>query len=117
MTMTRREMLAVSAAAVAGAVAAPGLRLVELAIAKSPEEAVTALHRWGMLIDAAKCNDCDACVSACRDENGWQGHNRPATDAQWIRKVKVKDRETGYVQEPTASCWSTSTSASGAATA
>ncbi len=98
MTMTRREMLAVSAAAVAGAVAAPGLRLVELAIAKSPEEAVTALHRWGMLIDAAKCNDCDACVSACRDENGWQGHNRPATDAQWIRKVKVKDRETGYVQ-------------------
>ncbi|KPL25876.1 MAG: 4Fe-4S ferredoxin [Acidithiobacillales bacterium SM1_46] len=76
----------------------PGLRLIELATAKSPEDAVTALRRWGMLIDVAKCNDCDACVTACREENGWQGHNRPATDAQWIRKVKLKDTETGYVQ-------------------
>ena len=98
MTITRREMLAASAAALAGAMVTPGLRLVELATAKSPEEAVTTLRRWGMLIDVAKCNDCDACVSACREENGWQGHNRPATDAQWIRKVKVKDKETGYVQ-------------------
>ena len=24
--------------------------------------------------------------------------NRPATDAQWIRKVTIKDRQTGYVQ-------------------
>jgi molybdopterin-containing oxidoreductase family iron-sulfur binding subunit len=98
MTITRREMLAAGAATLAGAVVTPGLRLIELATAKSPEDAVTALRRWGMLIDVAKCNDCDACVTACREENGWQGHNRPATDAQWIRKVKLKDTETGYVQ-------------------
>ena len=98
MTITRREMLAASAAALAGVMAAPGLRLVELARAKSPEEAVTALRRWGMLIDISKCNDCDACVTACHEENGVVGHNRPATDAQWIRKVKLKDKETGFVQ-------------------
>jgi tetrathionate reductase subunit B len=98
MTITRREMLAAGAATLAGAVVTPGLRLIELATAKSPEDAVTALRRWGMLIDVTKCNDCDACVTACREENGWQGHNRPATDAQWIRKVKLKDTETGYVQ-------------------
>jgi len=98
MTITRREMLAAGAATLAGAVVTPGLRLIELATAKSPEDAVTALRRWGMLIDVAKCNDCDACVTACREENGWQGHNRPATDAQWIRKIKLKDTETGYVQ-------------------
>jgi len=98
MTISRREMLTASAAALAGAMMAPGLRLVELAVAKSPEEAVTAMRRWGILVDVAKCNDCDACVTACREENGWQGHNRPATDAQWIRKVTVRDKETGFVQ-------------------
>jgi len=98
MSISRREMLTASAAALAGAMVAPGLRLVELAVAKSPEEAVTAMRRWGILVDVAKCNDCDACVTACREENGWQGHNRPATDAQWIRKVTLKDKETGYVQ-------------------
>jgi len=98
MTISRREMLTASAAALAGAMVAPGLRLIELAVAKSPEEAVTAMRRWGILVDVAKCNDCDACVTACREENGWQGHNRPATDAQWIRKVTLRDKETGYVQ-------------------
>jgi len=98
MSISRRKMLTASAAALAGAMVAPGLRLVELAVAKSPEEAVTAMRRWGILVDVAKCNDCDACVTACREENGWQGHNRPATDAQWIRKVTLRDKETGYVQ-------------------
>jgi molybdopterin-containing oxidoreductase family iron-sulfur binding subunit len=98
MTITRREMLAAGAAALTGAMVAPGLRLVEFATAKSPEEAVTAMRRWGLLIDVAKCNNCDACVTACHEENGVVGHNRPATDAQWIRKVKLKDTETGYVQ-------------------
>ena len=26
------------------------------------------------------------------------GHGRPKTDAQWIRKVTIKDKQTGYVQ-------------------
>jgi molybdopterin-containing oxidoreductase family iron-sulfur binding subunit len=98
MTISRRQMLGAGAAVAAGTLLAPGLHLIELARARSPEEAVTALRRWGLLVDAAKCNDCDACVTACREENGWVGHNRPATDAQWIRKVTLKDKETGYVQ-------------------
>jgi len=98
MTPERRRFLGWSAAAAAGAMLAPGLRLVELARARSPEEAASALRRWGLLIDIAKCADCDECVSACREENGWTGHGRPATDAQWIRKVSLRDRATGHVQ-------------------
>jgi [DsrC]-trisulfide reductase subunit O len=102
MTPERRRFLGWSAAAAAGAAAvatlAPGLRLVELALARSPDEAVSALQRWGLLIDVAKCSDCDACVSACREENGWTGHDRPATDAQWIRKVSLRDRRSGFAQ-------------------
>ena len=99
MSISRRELLGMGAAAVAGTMLAPGLRLVELVQAKSPEEAVTSLKRWGLLIDTTKCGDgCNACVSACQEENGWQGHNRPATDPQWIRGVTLKDKQTGYVQ-------------------
>ena len=98
MSLSRREFIAVGSATAAGLALAPGLRLVELAQARSPEEAVTSLKRWGLLVDIGKCNDCDACVTACRTENGWEGHNRPATDPQWIRKVTLKDKQTGYVQ-------------------
>ena len=97
MNVTRRRLIGAAAAAVAAF--APGLRLVELARARSPEERVTALQRWGLLIDTAKCaQGCDACVTACHEENGVTGHGRPATDAQWIRKVTVRDKQTGYVQ-------------------
>ncbi len=98
MSLSRREFIGIGSAAVAGMALAPGLRLVELARARSPEEAVTRLQRWGLLVDIGKCNDCDACVTACSTENGWYGHNRPATDPQWIRKVTLKDKQTGYVQ-------------------
>ncbi len=96
MSLNRREFLGLTAAALA---AAPGLRLVELTQARAPEETVSKLQRWGLLVDAARCAEgCDACVTACHEENGVTGHGRPATDAQWIRKVTVKDRQTGYVQ-------------------
>src|SRR3989344_9617111 len=98
MSLNRRDFLGLTGAAVATALV-PGLRLVELAQARAPEEAVTKLQRWGLLIDVAKCADgCNACVTACHEENGVTSHNRPATDAQWIRKVTIKDRQTGYVQ-------------------
>jgi molybdopterin-containing oxidoreductase family iron-sulfur binding subunit len=99
MSMNRRQFIAVGGAAAAGAALAPGLRLIELSEARAPEEAVTASHRWGLLIDASKCADgCSACVDACHEENGIQSHGRPTTDAQWIRKVTAKDKQTGYVQ-------------------
>lgn len=99
MSINRRQFLGLSGAAVAATAFAPGLRLIELAQARSPEEATTSLHRWGLLIDSSKCADgCTSCVSACADENGIQSHGRPATDAQWIRKVTLKDKQTGHVQ-------------------
>ena len=98
MSMNRRQFIGIGGAAVAAMTAAPGLRLIELANARSPEEAASSLQRWGLLIDISKCNDCDACVTACSTENGWYGHNRPATDPQWIRKVTLKDNQTGYVE-------------------
>ena len=98
MNLNRREFLGWAGATVT-ALAAPGLRLVELAQARTPEQAVTKMQRWGLLIDAAQCaKGCDACVQACFTENGVTGHGRPATDAQWIRKVTVRDKQTGYVQ-------------------
>ena len=95
MSPDRRQFLGWGAAAAVGAAAvttlAPGLRLVELARARSPEEAASALQRWGLLIDITQCGECDACVTACHDENGVVSHGRPETDAQWIRKVSLRD--------------------------
>ena len=61
-----------------------------------PGAKVSAKTRWGLLIDAAKCGDgCTACVAACRKENGWGDAGRPATDAQWIRKLTVRNPRNG----------------------
>ena len=98
MNPDRRRFLGWGAAAAAGAALAPGFRLIELAQARSPEEAASALQRWGLLIDITKCADCDACVTACHEENGVTGHGRPETDVQWIRKVSLRDKRTGYAQ-------------------
>ena len=98
MSLERRDFLGLGMAAAAGVAMAPGLRLIELVQARSPEEAASVLQRWGLLIDITKCVDCDVCVTACREENGWTGHGRPATDAQWIRKVSLRDKRTGHAQ-------------------
>ena len=95
--LSRREFLG-KASAAAALVVAPGINLVALARARQAGEAVTDDVRWGMLIDANQCADgCDECVQACNDEHGLTGHGRPATDAQWIRKVKLRDKQTGKV--------------------
>ena len=99
MSISRRQLLGLTAAAAAGAAIAPGLRLIELVQARSPEEAASRLHRWGLLIDVTRCADgCTACVDACFVENGITSHGRPATDAQWIRKLTVNDQYTGFSQ-------------------
>jgi [DsrC]-trisulfide reductase subunit O len=99
MSINRRQFLGLGGAAVAGAALVPGLRLIELAQARSPDEAVTSLQRWGLLIDASQCAEgCSACVDACFEENGIHDHGRPDQNAQWIRKVTLKDRQTGFVQ-------------------
>ncbi len=95
----RRRFLSGTATAAAGMAVVPGIMLHEIAHAKPAEDAVSSDVRWGMLIDSNKCGEgCNDCVQACNDEHGLTGFDRPATDAQWIRKVKLKDKQTGHTQ-------------------
>ena len=95
----RRRVLGNTAKASAGLALAPGILLTELGQAKPTDEAVTSEVRWGMLVDSNKCAEgCNDCVQACNDEHGLTGFDRPATDAQWIRKVRLKDKLTGHTQ-------------------
>lgn len=93
---SRRQFLA--KAAVAGTVTiAPGVFLHQAAIAKPDDQAVSNATRWGMLIDTDKCaKGCTDCVDACNKEHGLTGFNRPETDAQYIRKVTLRDKQTQH---------------------
>ena len=95
--ISRRKFIG-SAAAATGLTVLPGVMLYEVAQAKSADDAVTSKVRWGMLIDTRKCSTgCNDCVTACNTENGLKGHDRPETDVQWIRKLKVTDKQTSHV--------------------
>lgn len=105
---SRRGFLGVAAAGLAGVMLAPGVRLIEIAQAATPGAPVqvgsagaagaSAAVRWGMLIDSTKCaTGCTDCVSACNTENGLSGATGP-TDAQWIRKIEIKEIKTGKTQ-------------------
>jgi molybdopterin-containing oxidoreductase family iron-sulfur binding subunit len=75
---------------------APGVTLLDLAHARPAEQAASSANRWGMLIDSTKCaTGCSDCVSACGKENGFGSTGHPETDAQWIRKVELKEIKTG----------------------
>jgi tetrathionate reductase subunit B len=65
--------------------------------AASTASAPEAAHqpRYGMLVDTQKCaTGCTHCVDACSREHGLGGSNAPLTDAQWIRKVDLRDVNT-----------------------
>ncbi len=95
--LSRRKFLG-STAATAGLTIVPGVMLYQVAQAKPAAQAVTSKVRWGLLVDTTKCSTgCDVCVTACKTEHRLEGHNRPQTDVQWIRKLKVTDKRTGYV--------------------
>jgi tetrathionate reductase subunit B len=92
---SRRHFLA-KAGAVAAVGLAAGVRFMDFPKAQAASGAVTDNQRWGMLIDANKCADgCSACVQACNDEHGIQSHGNASTDAQWIRKVRLRDKASG----------------------
>ena len=95
--MSRRGFLGVAAAAIGGAMLAPGIQLIEIARAATPAGAAGANPqvRWGMLIDTTKCaTGCTDCVTACNTENGLDPKPSP-TSAQWIRKIEIKEIKTG----------------------
>lgn len=103
----RRSFLG-AAAGVSAAAVAPGVVLHAVKAEAGPRaEPVTDAHRWGMLIDTAKCAEgCSACVEACDRENGLNLQAQPLGDdelkwqdqrATWIRKVKLQDNTTGHV--------------------
>lgn len=93
-----------SGAALATMTLAPGVTLMAFG-GSAAEGAADAGKRWGLLIDAGKCaDDCTACISACKDENGWEGHGDPERDVQWIRKVTLKDKATGNTKSLPVMC-------------
>ncbi|MCW8853510.1 MAG: 4Fe-4S dicluster domain-containing protein [Gammaproteobacteria bacterium] len=95
---SRRSFVGKTATAAAGISIAPGVFLHQVANAKPADQAATSEVRWGMLINTNKCaTGCTACVSACNEENGIQSNDRPESDPQWIRKVKLRDTQTGHV--------------------
>ncbi len=92
---SRRRFLVRAGAAVAVGLAG-GVRFIDFPAANAASGPVSSAQRWGMLVDAGKCaSGCDACVRACNDEHGITGHGRPQTDAQWIRKVRLRDATSG----------------------
>jgi tetrathionate reductase subunit B len=96
---TRRDFLKKAGAGVATMTLATGVSLLAYpkASARAPDKPASSAVRWGLLIDVNKCTpDCDACVSACSNENGWKLDGDPRIDAQWIRKVEVKNSDTGF---------------------
>lgn len=90
--MKRRNFLKTSVGAAAVAIA-PGMMLFQVANGESA--GASSKVRWGMLIDSNQCKTgCNDCVTACNKENGLSGATK-ATDAQWIRKIEIKDISSG----------------------
>lgn len=93
---SRRNFIAAGVAGTAGLVLAPGVTLLDIANARPVGDAVDGSKRWGMLIDSTKCaTGCTDCVTACGKENGVTSTGHPETDAQWIRKIELKEVKTG----------------------
>jgi len=104
--LKRRQFLGMTAAAAGVATVTPAL-LLTVADAGTPSQGASSAKRWGLLIDTSKCADgCHSCVDACNHENGIDLVQKPehnpeklweAQRPQWIRKVKLRDKQTGEV--------------------
>ena len=104
----RRNFLRAAGAFLATALA-PGVTLYAFgarpAGARAPGEPASPKVRWGLLIDLNKCpSGCETCVTACRTENGWSSSGHSETDAQWIRKVTMRDPNSGETRSAPVMC-------------
>jgi len=71
------------------------LGLFGVAVAVAPA-VLPALSQATVSTLTSKCaTGCDACVRGCHDEHGIHSTGSEHTDAQWIRKVDLKDNLTG----------------------
>ena len=77
---------------------APGVLLYRSSAANSEASVSASSARWGMLIDTNLLDEraVDRCVTACQKEHGWRDTGKPRTDAQWIRRVNLRDPDTGF---------------------
>ncbi|MEW8459627.1 MAG: sulfate reduction electron transfer complex DsrMKJOP subunit DsrO [Candidatus Thiodiazotropha endolucinida] len=104
-SVDRRQFIGGTVAAAGAETLAAGVLLHAASDKGKAPSGASGNHRWGMLIDANKCAEgCSACVEACNNEHGLTGFDRPATDAVWIRPVKLKDKQTGHVNRLVMMC-------------
>jgi len=97
-TLARRKFLE-RVVGGAGLALTSNVILYSVGQARPLDQAASSEVRWGMLVDTGKCETgCTACVSACNTEHGLKDTGRPATDAQWIRKLDVTDPGSGKTQ-------------------
>lgn len=105
--VSRRRLMA-AASAMAGVTLAPGVVLMSVpeSQAKTGGEAVTNKVRWGLLIDTRQLDAaaCDRMVTACNTEHGLEPGSRPEITAQWIRRVDIKDKQTGATKSLPVMC-------------
>ncbi|MCK5876806.1 MAG: 4Fe-4S dicluster domain-containing protein [Candidatus Marithrix sp.] len=88
----RRDFLKKSAAITI----APGVLLHSVSQAHHAEDQVSSATHWGMLIDTNKCvGSCTACVDACTKEHGLTEDVPIEIKPTWIRKVTLRDKQTG----------------------
>ncbi|MBT8126790.1 MAG: 4Fe-4S dicluster domain-containing protein [Gammaproteobacteria bacterium] len=93
---SRRSFLGKSAA-IGTITIAPGILLHQVASAKPDNVPVNDTVRWGMLINTNKCaQGCTDCIDACNEEHALVGNGRPKTDTQYIRKVTLREKQTGH---------------------
>ena len=101
---SRRNFFKSGAAAVTLTLA-PGITVMAFGGTAASAAGADAGKRWGLLIDVNKCaKDCTACVTACKDENGWAGYGDPEQNSQWIRKVTMRNKATGHETEMPVMC-------------
>lgn len=92
----QRRRFMQAAAALAATLVAPGILLYRSGQASAGGDDGTP--RWGLLIDSNALSeaDVDACVQACQREHGWHSDAGSTTDAQWIRKLRLTDANSGH---------------------
>lgn len=103
MSVDRREFLKIGGVTAVGSVAGSMAPAIASIAAHGDDEKTTrasASRQWGMLVDVDKCEKgCDACMTACREENNVPFFDDPKRDIYWIRTITYKQRDVDQAEE------------------